>query len=109
MAHAEMVVLNRYEAMGGTDPSLTLVTSLQPCTMCMGRIILSKIRRVSYLASGEDRDDRGCLPLSHFPPEFQRAALSLQIKQIEGADPLIEFANEIADTFGDFVGAVKAT
>lgn len=50
--HAEMLLLNQLEnAHPQYDRStLTLYTSLQPCLMCYGRILLAGIPRVYYLA-----------------------------------------------------------
>ena len=55
--HAEMVVLNRFEdAPAGRGPeSLTLVSSLEPCPMCMARAILAGVGTVLYVGN----DDAG--------------------------------------------------
>jgi tRNA(adenine34) deaminase len=52
--HAEMVLLSRYEEdhRGTSDlRGHTLVTSLEPCEMCMVRIINSGVSMVRYVAS----------------------------------------------------------
>jgi len=49
--HAEMVVLNEFET-GAVPENLdnyTLVSSLEPCPMCMVRIILAGVGRVIYI------------------------------------------------------------
>jgi len=51
--HAEMVVMNEYEgAMWPRDKAreCTLVTSLEPCPMCMTRLIMAGIGAVFYMA-----------------------------------------------------------
>ena len=52
--HAEMVLLTRYENEHGSRADLrghTLVTSLEPCEMCMIRIINSGVTNTLYVAS----------------------------------------------------------
>ena len=52
--HAEMVVMNRYEAMGfhrSEARHCTLVTSLEPCPMCMCRLIVAGVGTVLYVAA----------------------------------------------------------
>lgn len=51
--HAEMVVMNDYEAARWPPEKArecTLVTSLEPCPMCMARLIVAGIGAVLYLA-----------------------------------------------------------
>jgi len=49
--HAEMVVLNEFESVprAKNAGSYTLVSSLEPCPMCMTRLIFSGIGNVRYL------------------------------------------------------------
>lgn len=52
--HAEMVVMNQYEALGiprSRARDLTLVTSLEPCPMCMTRLIVGGVGSVLYVSS----------------------------------------------------------
>ncbi len=53
--HAEMVVLNEYELLDlRPEPKdVTLLTTLEPCMMCAGRIVLSGIGRVIHVADDE--------------------------------------------------------
>lgn len=51
--HAEMVVVNEYESVGRSREQardLTLVTSLEPCPMCMSRLIVAGIGSVLYVS-----------------------------------------------------------
>ena len=51
--HAEMVVMNAFEDRYRAAPALcgyTLVTSLEPCPMCLGRLISSGVETVKYVA-----------------------------------------------------------
>lgn len=70
--HAEMVVLNAYEALGLPREKarhLTLVTSLEPCPMCVTRLIVAGIGTVLHIsddpAGGMVRNRR------HLPPIFR--------------------------------------
>lgn len=51
--HAEMVVLNEYEAAGlprQRARELTMITSLEPCPMCMTRLIVAGVGTVLHVA-----------------------------------------------------------
>lgn len=51
--HAEMVVMNEYEAAGWPRDKArgcTLVTSLEPCPMCMTRMIVAGLGTVLYVS-----------------------------------------------------------
>jgi tRNA(adenine34) deaminase len=52
-AHAEVVVIRQAAARAGDWrlPDLTLYTTLEPCALCSGAIVLSRIRRVVYGAT----------------------------------------------------------
>jgi tRNA(adenine34) deaminase len=70
--HAEMVVINDYESsMRHRDEArgCTLVTSLEPCPMCMARLIVAGIGSVLYVSEdsigGMVRRER------HLPPTFR--------------------------------------
>ncbi|WP_221793154.1 nucleoside deaminase [Oceanobacter mangrovi] len=54
--HAEMELLDQFERYFADQPrdDLTLYVSLEPCLMCTGRILLSGIRRVRYLAADKN-------------------------------------------------------
>lgn len=106
MAHAEMVLLNRYEEMGGSPASLTLYTSLEPCVMCLARIMMARVRSVVFLAPGTPEKERGCLPLAAFPSGFEEVARAISVTQVRGAEALVDFADELADAFGDFGEAI---
>jgi tRNA(Arg) A34 adenosine deaminase TadA len=74
-AHAEMRVIDRYEAAFRKEHppgELKLVVSLEPCPMCLSRILLSGIGVVKYVAE----DDAGGMVnrMSHMPPAWQNLA-----------------------------------
>ena len=52
-AHAEVVVIRQAAARLGDWrlPDLTLYTTLEPCALCSGAIVLSRVRRVVYGAT----------------------------------------------------------
>lgn len=52
-AHAEVVVIRQAAARVGDWrlPDLTLYTTLEPCALCSGAIVLSRVRRVVYGAT----------------------------------------------------------
>jgi tRNA(Arg) A34 adenosine deaminase TadA len=61
VAHAEIIAimlaqqrLGTYDLGGGSLPLLELVTSTEPCAMCLGAISWSGVRRLVCGASGED-------------------------------------------------------
>ncbi|MBQ7990352.1 MAG: nucleoside deaminase [Oscillospiraceae bacterium] len=53
MAHAETNVLRRLDTRKYDASSLVLYTTMEPCPMCMGSILMTNIKRVRYAA--EDR------------------------------------------------------
>jgi cytosine deaminase len=70
--HAEMVVVNKLEASGESRSRLgayTLVTSLEPCPMCMTRLIFSGIGTVLHVA--EDPLGGMVQRRSSLPPIFR--------------------------------------
>ena len=70
--HAEMVVMNAYEATGRPREEArecTLVTSLEPCPMCMARLIVAGIGTVLYLA--DDYVGGMVSRLHNLPPTFR--------------------------------------
>lgn len=70
--HAEMVVLNKLETSKGRHDRVrdfTLVSSLEPCPMCMTRLIFSGVGTILYLR----QDDIGGMvhKKDALPPVFQ--------------------------------------
>ena len=99
--HAEMDLLNKYEdrVKKMNDPdnynnpreckNLVLVTSVEPCPMCLTRIINSGIKTVLYVV--EDREGGMATRLDNLPPfwrgfaadrEFRLADCSAELRQI---------------------------
>jgi tRNA(adenine34) deaminase len=74
--HAEIIALRRLDALA--EPAargrLTLVTTLEPCLMCYGAILLAGIGRIVYAYEDVMGGGTGC-PLDRLPPLYgQRAA-----------------------------------
>ncbi|MCG8529685.1 MAG: deaminase, partial [Desulfovibrionales bacterium] len=99
--HAEMDLLNRYEeraqkgraSQTGIDPractDLILVSSMEPCPMCLTRIINSGIKTVLYVK--EDPTGGMVTRMGNLPPfwkafaadrEFKRAHCSPRLRQL---------------------------
>lgn len=65
--HAEMVVLNQFEdARHSKAPprDYVLYTSLEPCVMCLGRIIFSRIRETYFVSKDPSG---GVMDVNHLP------------------------------------------
>jgi len=81
--HAEMVVINRFEAGHREIQNLgghTLVTSLEPCPMCMTRLIFAGVGTVLHVSP----DSLGGM-VTHkasLPPVFQK--ISADLSQVWG-------------------------
>ncbi len=70
--HAEMVVMNDFEAAGWPREKArrcTLVTSLEPCPMCMTRLIVAGVGSVLYVS--EDSVGGMVQRSQHMPPTFR--------------------------------------
>ena len=73
--HAEMDLMSRVEEnlKGSLEPSeLTLFSSLEPCPMCLLRLIISGVGRVFYAAL--DGPGGMASRLDAFPPEWRQMA-----------------------------------
>lgn len=106
--HGEMDLLNRYEermkksTRTGVNPrecnNLVLVSSMEPCPMCLTRIINSGIKTVLYVT--EDKEGGMVTRIDHLPPfwrefaadrEFRKADCSPELQQI--AQDLFHFSH----------------
>lgn len=79
--HAEMQILDRLETeFAHLDRrSLTLYVSLEPCLMCSGRILLSGIGRVRYLAA--DKAGGFISHLHGLPPAWKNLASGVEVEE----------------------------
>lgn len=91
--HAEMVVMNGFEA---SCPELdnmrgyTLVSSLEPCPMCIARLLITGVETVKFLAL----DELGGMTrhLHHLPTAWERLGERVEFGLADVSDELRQFA-----------------
>jgi tRNA(Arg) A34 adenosine deaminase TadA len=98
--HAEMVVLTKFETghqMAENPGTLTLISSLEPCPMCMARLIYSGIGSIRYIC--EDPHGGMVTRKSSLPPKLQEISRDLsQVWELaECSDELREAAFQILE------------
>ena len=103
--HAEMDLLNRYEdrlqkkggGNSGNDPrqcgDLILITSTEPCPMCLTRIINAGIRRMYWI--NPDPDGGMARRLDQLPPFWRRFAAGREFRQAECSPVLQKIAEDL--------------
>lgn len=103
--HAEMDLLNRYEdrVKKKNDPAkglrarecknLVLVTSVEPCPMCLTRIINSGIKTVLYVV--EDIDGGMANRLDSLPPFWREFAADREFRQADCSPELRQIALDL--------------
>ncbi|WP_293267171.1 nucleoside deaminase [Neptunomonas sp.] len=96
-AHAEMRVIDKYESdFRETYPpgQLKLVVSLEPCPMCLSRILLSGIGVIKYLV----KDSAGGMVerMSDMPPAWQNLANLQSFYHAHASDELCQLALELS-------------
>ena len=94
--HAEMVVLNIWENMRTApvaEEDYTLYSSLEPCPMCLTRLITSDIKHIRYVAP----DEAGGMVqrLDQLPPIHREFAQRHHIAQVNALPTLMEAATHI--------------
>lgn len=103
-AHAEIVAMMVAQQVMGTHdlgaeglPLLELVSSTEPCAMCMGAVPWSGVKRLVCAARGDDAIaigfDEGSKP-KEWPKEFEKRGITVvrDICRDEGSDILREYA-----------------
>ena len=105
--HAEMDLLNKYEerAKKMNDPedfnktreckNLVLVTSVEPCPMCLTRIINSGIKTVLYVV--EDREGGMATRLDSLPPFWREFAADREFRLADCSTELRQMAMDLFD------------
>jgi tRNA(adenine34) deaminase len=103
--HAEMDLLNRYENRvkklrsprnGGNPrecPHLLLISSVEPCPMCLTRIINSGIKTVLYVV--EDKQGGMVTRLDQLPPFWREFAADREFRQADCSPELRQIALEL--------------
>jgi len=104
LAHAEMVAIGIAQQQAGTFdlgmsgmPALQLVTSTEPCAMCLGAIPWSGVRSIACSARGEDAEkigfDEGDKPVSWVNGLLRRGiAVSRDVMREKGIAVLAGYA-----------------
>ena len=95
--HAEMVVMNAFEARlpeTGSMAGYVLMCSLEPCPMCLARLLIAGVETVKFVASDElgGMVDR----LHHLPLAWKRLAERVEFRRADTSDDLRRLA---ADAF----------
>ncbi|MEM8888907.1 MAG: deaminase [Bacteroidota bacterium] len=98
--HAEMVVLNRWESylkgpLKNKNNGLRLFSSLEPCPMCLTRLLYSEIKGIHYAAE----DDLGGMQryVERMPPFFRQVAERHNLSRAIASPELLQIAGEIMD------------
>lgn len=96
-AHAEMKVIDQYEAGFRKEypvGQLKLLVSLEPCPMCLSRILLSGIGVVKYLA----KDAAGGMVerMSSMPPAWQNLASAQSFYHAHVSPELCQLAKTLS-------------
>ena len=94
--HAEMAVMNAFEDRYPETPTMegySLYTSLEPCPMCLARLILSGIPTVLYAAP----DSYGGMvrKMQEFPPAFLQFSQGHMFDQAQCSQELVQAASDI--------------
>ena len=94
--HAEMVVMNafeeRYPAMDNMR-GYTLVCSLEPCPMCIARLLVAGVQTVKFLAYDELAGMVG--HRQYFPTAWKRLWQRQEFTQADVSDGLRQFALDV--------------
>ena len=95
-SHAEMVVLNAFEDRypnAGEMRGYTLMCSLEPCPMCLCRILIAGVETVKFAA----RDDWGGMAtcIHRLPPAWRRLAQRQQFTLADVSDELRQLATDL--------------
>jgi tRNA(adenine34) deaminase len=94
--HAEMDVMTKFEE-GHRDvehmDSYTLFSSLEPCPMCLGRLITSGVRKVYYAAI--DQDGGMANRLAYMPSEWRGLAERQDFRLADCSPELSEIALQV--------------
>ena len=105
--HAEMDLLNRYEDWlrkrggkdSGVDPrdcgQLVLVSSVEPCPMCLTRIINAGIKTMVYVTP----DEKGGMVsrMDQLPPFWKQRALQCEYRQAVCSPAVQQIARDLFD------------
>ena len=94
--HAEMVVMNAFEERYPAVDNMrgyTLVCSLEPCPMCLARLLVAGVQTVKFLAHDELAGMVGLR--SYFPTAWNRLWQRQEFVQADVSDSLRQFALDV--------------
>ena len=94
--HAEMDVMTRFEERHKQVESMssyTLFSSLEPCPMCLGRLITSGVRKVYYAAI--DQEGGMANRLAYMPAEWRELAERQDFRLADCSPELSEIALQV--------------
>lgn len=103
--HGEMDLLNRYEdrmkkstrSRTAENPreckNLVLVSSMEPCPMCLTRIINSGIKTVLYVT--EDKEGGMVTRMKHLPPFWREFAADREFRKADCSPKLRQIAHDL--------------
>ena len=94
--HAEMDVMTKFEERYRHVDSMdgyTLFSSLEPCPMCLGRLITSGVKKVYYAAV--DEDGGMAERIENMPPEWRQLAERQEFARARCSPELSEIALQV--------------
>jgi cytosine deaminase len=103
--HAEMDLLNRYEdrmkkstnAQAGDNPreckNLVLISSMEPCPMCLTRIINAGIKTVLYVT--EDKEGGMVTRIDSLPPFWREFATDRKFRKADCSPELQQISHDM--------------
>jgi tRNA(Arg) A34 adenosine deaminase TadA len=94
--HAEMVVMNAFEDLHPTSTDMrgySLICSLEPCPMCLGRLLIAGVERVKFIA----RDELGGMTthLDHLPEAFQKLRRRQQFEEADVSEEMRTLSTDL--------------
>jgi tRNA(adenine34) deaminase len=94
--HAAMVVMNAFEGLHPAVDNMrgyTLICFLEPCPMCLARLLIAGVQTVKFLA----HDELGGMVshIQHFPQAWQRLGQRQAFVQADVSESLRQFALDV--------------
>lgn len=97
MLHAEMDAINQFEELGYhknyKPEDVMLITSLEPCMMCLGRLLYSTIGHIYWMS--QDLENGSTPLLEHLPQVCQTFCKTKHINPTKCSNELVQLAHDI--------------
>ncbi|GGK59563.1 nucleoside deaminase [Amphritea balenae] len=95
-AHAEMILIDQLEqgSLGHSPAQLTMLVSLEPCPMCLSRLLLSGIGSVRFIAN--DSDGGMISRLNSYPPAWRNLVQLQNHYRAHVSEPVLKIAEDLA-------------